>query len=179
MNRQQKAAHRMAEPLLPPVPSPPLLPQAGRPGWTPLPSPAASGMTARPLRPDRPQHQVEPSAQEPGAATVEAIRQAIRQMLASRNGPTLDKSPRRPRRQMEAGPGGWHLRLELPGVPPESVALWVSHGALMVAATGSCAYAVRLPLPPEADPASLRWHCAHGLLQAHLAPYQPNPEAEA
>ncbi|WP_200845441.1 hypothetical protein, partial [Roseomonas sp. 18066] len=121
----------------------------------------------------------EPASDEPGAATVEAMRQAIRQVLTRPGAADKAPSPRRPRSQVEAGPAGWQLRIELPGVAPESVALWLSHGALMVAAAGACAYAVRLPVPPEADPASLRWHCAHGLLQAHLAPRQPDPEAAA
>jgi HSP20 family molecular chaperone IbpA len=105
------------------------------------------------------------------------MRQAIRQVLTRRGDPgAAAPQARRPRSLFEADPSGWQLRVELPGVAPESVALWMSHGALMVTASGACAYAVRLPVPPEADPASLRWHCAHGLLQAHLAPRRRDAE---
>ncbi|WP_207553746.1 Hsp20/alpha crystallin family protein, partial [Teichococcus deserti] len=155
-------------------------PPKGQVGWTALPFPPPHRIFAEAPRPGLSQRLAIPPAHEPGAATVEALRQAMRKVLARPVEPaTTGPSPRRPRSQVEAGPGGWQLRIELPGIAPESVALWLSHGALMITAAGACAYAVRLPVPPEADPASLRWHCAHGLLQAHLAPRRPDPEAAA
>ncbi|MCQ4161674.1 Hsp20/alpha crystallin family protein [Roseomonas sp. GC11] len=126
-------------------------------------------------------------APQPGlpgaAAAVEGMRQAMRDLLdrmgevdaALAAGAT---TPRRPRCEMLAGPEGWRLRVELPGVAPEEVAVAQARGALLVSAAGRHAYAARIPLPAEAEPKSLRWHCAHGLLEALLAPRGTRPEED-
>lgn len=83
---------------------------------------------------------------------------------------TIDAPPaRKARGEILPWAGGWRIRVELPGAPPETVALAMRRGMLLVHASGPCRYEARLPLPPAADPGSLRWHCAHGLLEGCLA----------
>lgn len=97
----------------------------------------------------------------------EALRDALRTGLRQqRAGGT---PPRQPRHAWQAGPEGWRLRVELPGVPAGAVQLACAGQRLVLLTSGPCPFAAEIPLPPAAAADSLRWHCAHGLLEARLA----------
>lgn len=128
-----------------------------------------------------------------GAAALEGMRAALRDLLGrhpaatDQPGPTVEAGcaihapgevpPRRPCAEIRAEAGGWRIRVELPGTAPEAVALAMRDGVLLIHASGPFRYEARLALPAGADPHSLRWHCAHGLLEGHLAPRGREDEA--
>ncbi|WBV45447.1 hypothetical protein [Pseudoroseomonas cervicalis] len=97
------------------------------------------------------------------AALREALQAGLRRQQAG------EALPRRPRHAWQAGPEGWRLRVELPGVPASAVQLACAGRRLVLLTSGPCPFAAEIPLPPAAAAHSLRWHCAHGLLEAQLA----------
>lgn len=96
-----------------------------------------------------------------------ALRGALQAALHRQGGSAL--APRRPRHAWLATTAGWQLRVELPGVAPAAVQLACAGGRLLLLTSGPCPFAAEIPLPAAAAPDSLRWHCAHGLLEAALA----------